>query len=97
MLDIGHCDIYGIHPLEHLQVVGGMAGYAVLGTQALPCRLAAGGGAEGVQRKGRGLGQPGQKLPDDPSRAQDAELVHSVFLLLPLLPRRGRWDGWFIW
>ena len=72
MLQVRHCDVHHIHPLQQLQKVGGVLRHAILAAKALGQLGAALGAADGLHRKGRVLHQPGQKFPHDLSRAKNA-------------------------
>ena len=72
VLQVGHGNVHHIHPLQQLQIVGGVLRHAILAAKALGQLGAALGAADGLHRKGRVLHQPGQKFPHDLSRAKNA-------------------------
>lgn len=52
MLQVRHCNVHHIHPLQQFQKIGGVLRHAVLAAKALSQLGAALGAADGLHRKG---------------------------------------------
>ena len=72
MLQVRHCNVHHIHPLQQFQKIGGVLRHAVLAAKALSQLGAALGAADGLHRKRRVLCKPWQKFPHDLARAKNA-------------------------
>ena len=72
MLQVRHCNVHHIHPLQQFQKIGGVLRHAVLAAKALSQLGTALGAADGLHRKRRVLCKPWQKFPHDLARAKNA-------------------------
>ena len=84
VLQVGHGNVHHIHPLQQLQIVGGVLRHAILSAQLLCLFGAAGRAAQCLHRKRRVFHEPRQKFLHDLARAKNAHF-HVVLPILSLI------------